>query len=102
MGNTAALPDPALLAALLRSLSPQSTTGSLQIGPGAFPAGTVENIIRALATLPILADLGVDGPAGTSSKASGSSSILEPLVSPTFPKLPKLPSLFGGVKLSNY
>ena len=54
----------------------------------------MQNIAHALATLPILADLGIDGPAGTSSKASGSSSILEPLVSPTFPKLPKLPGLF--------
>ena len=94
MGSTSALRDPVLLAALLRSLRPPSTTGTPQVVPGMFPAGTVENIIRALATLPILADLGMDDPVGTSSKASGSSSILEPLVSPTFPKLPKLPGLF--------
>ena len=94
MGSTGALPDPALLAAVLQSLRLPSKTGPLQAVPGMFPAGTVENIMRALATLPILVDLGIDGPAGTSSKASGSSSILEPLVSPTFPKLPKLPGLF--------
>jgi hypothetical protein len=59
----------------------------------------MENIIRALATLPILADLQIGDSVGTGSKASGSSSILEPLVSPTFPMLPKLPGLFD-VKLS--
>ena len=91
MGNTPGLPDPALLAALLRSLSPQSTH-SVQAVP--FPAGIMENIIRALATLPILADLQIGDSVATGSKASRSRSILEPLVSPTFPKLPKLPGLF--------
>ena len=66
MDSTGALLDPALLAALLRSLSPQSTMGSFQVAP--FPAASIENIIRALATLPILADLGIDDLAGTSPK----------------------------------
>ena len=94
MGSTGALQDPALLATLLRSLSQQSTMGTPQVVPGMFPAGTVENIMRALATLPILADLQIGDSVATGSKASGSRSILEPLVSPKFPKLPKLPGLF--------
>ena len=55
---------------------------------------------RALATLPIIADLGIDDPAGTSSSASGSGSVLEPIPLWPFPNLFKLPGLFGDIKLN--
>ena len=66
-----------------------------------FPAGIVENIIRALATLPILADFGIDDPASTSPNASGRGSVLEPIPLWPFPNLLKLPGLYGDVKLTS-
>jgi hypothetical protein len=65
-----------------------------------FPASSIENILRALATLPILAELQVDDPAGSKSNASSGGSVLEPTASWPFPNLCKLPGLFGDVKLS--
>ena len=98
MTSPAGLPDPALLAALLRSLSQRSPTGSLQAVPPTV--GSMENIIRALATLPILADLGIDNPTGTSPNASRGGSVLEPISVWPFPNLFKLPGLFGDIKLN--
>ena len=61
--GSAGTPDPALLAALLQSLRLPSKTGPLQAVPRVFPGGIMQNIARALATLPILAEL-LCGPRG--------------------------------------
>jgi hypothetical protein len=65
-----------------------------------FPASSIENILRALATLPILAELRIDDEAGSSSNASGGGSIPAPMASWPFPNLLKLPGLFGDLTLT--